>query len=353
MKVLFIDDEPLIRRGLQVILPWKEYGFTEFFEAEDGQEGLEIIERENPELIMLDIQMERMSGLSLAQAVREKEYNGRMIILSGYSDFSYAKEAITYGVTAYLLKPVDPNLLAEAVEKALNELHKERLVSIYSEQPAHMSRNNILINLLQGSMTYTPDMKEIYHISLETPQLRLLSLYLSESGESPARTQCISRLEKSFLCAHPSKDSYVLILKDCNEEASAKQQLRSFFSDHPKDHGIMAVFSPKGESHKSLSILYNENEAVYRNLYYYKKPEDALLYAETLSRTSSEGNLLTLTEQLLQQILLLQEEELSQNCHSLWEYFCHRKPPRDTIGFALVSVEDIEPIARVFTILLS
>ena len=45
MKVLFIDDEPLIRQGLQVILPWKEYGFTEFFEAEDGMEGLEIIER--------------------------------------------------------------------------------------------------------------------------------------------------------------------------------------------------------------------------------------------------------------------------------------------------------------------
>ena len=128
MKVLFIDDEPLIRKGLQAIIPWKDYGFDIFLEAEDGTEGLEIIQKENPDLIMLDIQMEKMSGLSLAKTARENDYNGRIIILSGYSDFSYAKTAISCGVTAYLLKPVDPEALTEAVEKALDELQKEQAV---------------------------------------------------------------------------------------------------------------------------------------------------------------------------------------------------------------------------------
>lgn len=340
MKVLFIDDEPLIRKGLQVIIPWADYGFTEFFEAEDGTEGLQIIEKENPELVMLDIQMEKMSGLSLAKTARENDFNGRIIILSGYSDFSYAKTAISYNVTAYLLKPVDPKMLIEAVEKALDELQKEQLVSIFSEQSTGMSQNNILSGILLGKMTYTREMQSLYHISLDSDYYRLLSLFCSK--DILKSLDDLKELQKKHLTVDMDEGGLVFITTSLSQFQTLKKQLDSIFAKiNITDEPVM-IISSVSKNHGELSRIYAENYNVYQNIYYYKNQNERMIYAENCPQvsegySSSDSNPIALTEEMLEQILLLNDKAVSELTAKLSSLLIQRRPPRDSINFMLLN----------------
>lgn len=343
MKVLFIDDEPLIRKGLQAIIPWKDYGFDIFLEAEDGTEGLEIIQKENPDLIMLDIQMEKMSGLSLAKTARENDYNGRIIILSGYSDFSYAKTAISCGVTAYLLKPVDPEALTEAVEKALDELQKERLVSIYSEQPVPLSQNSILTQILSGTLKYTDTMSDVYHIDLTGDYFKLISLYFGSEGPDLAfQKEVLEPLSKKYLCAVVDHKNQIWIATTPAQE----QYIRKQFSDYiAKDAAISAplmILSSSAHSHKELSGLFEEVQNLHKDHYYYFLRQENYLSQALIDKffqkeDFKDFNLLTFTEDLIKHILLLQKSDLDKSLHKLHSYLSMRKPPRDSLGFMLVN----------------
>ncbi|MBO5176833.1 MAG: response regulator [Lachnospiraceae bacterium] len=325
MKVLFIDDEPLIRKGLQVVIPWAQYGFTEFLEAEDGPEGLKLIEEEHPDLVLLDIHMETMSGLSVAKKAREQDFSGRIVILSGYSDFEYAKSAIDYGVTSYLLKPVDPEQLTEAVLKSIDELNKERLVSIYADQPASMAKSAIITGLLTGTMAYTAEMETIYHLGFSSGYFRVV-LLLSEDAEK-------SKLfpVKNYLSAAISGNCRAYIVTGPAQEQALKKQLTEY------ENELIAVFSSKAESHTELHSLYQAAESVVKNMYYYKNNKSNLLYAETVLPVSSaeDFNLITFTETLLSRVLLLEPEQTEQDLAALTSWFLQRRPPRDSIGFIL------------------
>ena len=343
MKVLFIDDEPLIRKGLQAIIPWADYGFDTFFEAEDGTEGLELIQKENPDLIMLDIQMEKMSGLSLAKIARENDYNGRIIILSGYSDFAYAKSAISYGVTAYLLKPVDPEALTEAVEKALDELQKERLVSIYSEQPVTLSQNSILTQILTGTLKYTDTMSDVYHIDLSGDYFRLISLHFGTEGPDIAlQKNVLEPLAKKYICAVIDHKNQIWIATTAAQEQYIRKQISDFLSKESGANSPLTILSSTAHSNKELSGLYGEVQNLYKdNYYYFLRQENHLSHALIDKYFQKEDlqnfNLLTFTEDLIKHILLLQEEELDRSLHKLHSYLSLRKPPRDNLGFMLVN----------------
>lgn len=346
MKVLFIDDEPLIRKGLQVIIPWSKYGFTEFFEAEDGIEGLEIILSQNPELVLLDIHLENMSGLSLAKKARENDFDGRIIILSGYSDFEYAKSAIDYGVTSYLLKPVDPELLTEAVLKSIDELQKERLLSIYNNQPVHLVKNKILSNILLGDISYSSDIENLYNLKLTSNYYRLAFLHLEEdsrenSGKNNEQKELLANLKRKYITVMISNALMVLILTSPVQEQALCRQLKSYWEAHHHDSSMIAVISSKTTSHDQLSSLYKETQAIYQDIYYYKRRNSNLLFTDSLSQLSgcdmSGFNLINLTEKLIDQILLMQNTEVEKSIQALLDYFILHKPPRDSIGFILLN----------------
>lgn len=88
--LLIADDEKNIRDGLKCILDWEALGFTVCGEASNGEEALSGILKSNPSLVLLDIRMPKLTGIDIIRIAREQGYDGRFIILSGYSDFSYA-----------------------------------------------------------------------------------------------------------------------------------------------------------------------------------------------------------------------------------------------------------------------
>ncbi len=103
--LLIADDEKNIREGLKCILDWKALEGVLCGEAANGEEALSGILKNNPSLVLLDIRMPKLTGIDIIRIAREQGYNGRFIILSGYSDFAYAQAAIRYGVEYYLTKP--------------------------------------------------------------------------------------------------------------------------------------------------------------------------------------------------------------------------------------------------------
>lgn len=115
MNVLIADDEQIVLNGLKQIIDWEALGFTICAEATNGEEALTAIETFNPDLVLLDIRMPKMSGIEVVQAVSNTSFQGKFIILSGVSDFKLAQTAMRYGVDYYLTKPIDEEELEQAV----------------------------------------------------------------------------------------------------------------------------------------------------------------------------------------------------------------------------------------------
>lgn len=144
-SILLIDDEKSIRDYLPRAIPFEHYGFSVTGTAVNGQEALQMLPEVCPDLILLDIRMPKMDGLQFLKALRQSQYaNTLVIMLSGYNDFSYAQEAMKYGVKAYLVKPVDEDEIIPLLIKMQEELDKFRNEKILGDIRSKMKQLNKL-----------------------------------------------------------------------------------------------------------------------------------------------------------------------------------------------------------------
>lgn len=122
-SILLVDDEKAIREYLPKAIPFEEYGFKVMDTAMNGQEALDKLPVVKPDLILLDVQMPIMDGLQFLNQLRQGEFSETVVVmLSSYSDFSYAKEAMKYGVKAYLNKPIDEDEIIPLLKEVHNKL---------------------------------------------------------------------------------------------------------------------------------------------------------------------------------------------------------------------------------------
>lgn len=126
MKVLIVDDEEHVREGVELAIDWPSYQMIEILQAEDGVEALEIVRREAPELIVCDMSMPRMDGPTFLEKLRAEGWDSKVIVLSGYQEFRYAKATLLAQGVDYLLKPFKIDDLNKAVSKAVGEILKSR-----------------------------------------------------------------------------------------------------------------------------------------------------------------------------------------------------------------------------------
>ncbi len=149
METLYIaDDEKIIRDGLKYILDWEKLGLTICGEAGNGDDALQGIMSLNPTVTMMDIKMPGLSGLEVIRRARESGYTGRFIILSGYSDFAYAKEAMKYDVNFYLTKPIEESELTKAVTEILSSVREERSIKSRNEILRKKSKREIIKDIV-------------------------------------------------------------------------------------------------------------------------------------------------------------------------------------------------------------
>lgn len=117
LKVLVIDDESMVRRGIVLGVDWASMDCVVVGEATNGEEGIEAVERYNPNLIITDIRMPRMDGIEMMFELRRRGCRAHVILLTAHDDFSYARSALQFGAADYLLKPFRDQELIAAIDR--------------------------------------------------------------------------------------------------------------------------------------------------------------------------------------------------------------------------------------------
>lgn len=126
IHMLIVDDEPVICEGLRHTIDWEQLGVRAVGVAYDGMEALRRIEELDVQIVLTDIRMDGMDGLRLAECLKERFPDVRVVMISGYEDFEYARQAIRLGVSDYLLKPVEIDELTEVVKNIVGDIHGQR-----------------------------------------------------------------------------------------------------------------------------------------------------------------------------------------------------------------------------------
>lgn len=165
--ILIVDDEKIERNGMKFLLKREAEEF-QILEASNGREALGILEKQKADILLTDIKMPYMSGLELARQVSEKHPAMKMIMFSGYSDFSYAQSAIRYGVSDYILKPVDPGEFSRTIQKAVGEINGQRKEQmIQTRQQDYLQRfflqNYLYTGKIEGEGQWNTEEWEPYH----------------------------------------------------------------------------------------------------------------------------------------------------------------------------------------------
>ncbi|UUZ85095.1 response regulator [Paenibacillus sp. P26] len=145
-NLMVVEDETIVRIGLRYMLKWESFGVHWKAEASNGEEALRIMDKEEIHIVMTDIRMPGMDGLELARQIKQREPAVELLFLSGYDNFSYAKEALRLGAADYLHKPtMDEEEVAGTLRKVVTRLEETQAVK---QSPAEEDRSEYLLSLL-------------------------------------------------------------------------------------------------------------------------------------------------------------------------------------------------------------
>ena len=168
LKVFMVEDESVIRDGLRDRIPWEQYGYQFVGEAADGEMALPLIRKLKPDVLITDIKMPFMDGLSLSKIISAEFPKMKIIIISGYDDFEYARQAIEVGVEQYLLKPITKTTLRKVLLELKEKIEQDMEQGDYQKQFRYemheyeqFSRRYFFEKVLEGDMA----VKDIYEES--------------------------------------------------------------------------------------------------------------------------------------------------------------------------------------------
>lgn len=177
IKVLIVDDEPVIRQGLRILIDWRDLGFEIADEAANGKEAINLLETNHYDLVISDIKMPCLNGLELINYVKiNRLSNAKFILLSGYYDFEYAKQAIRYNVQDYILKPIQSKELIRVLLEYKLEHKKREKELLCQQQMERMVFDKHLLSLIwdkyeESTISYVKQYlattKELRYISID------------------------------------------------------------------------------------------------------------------------------------------------------------------------------------------
>lgn len=187
IKLLIVDDEKTIRETIAKLIDWEKLGITLIGSAENGLDALNMILDESPEIVMTDIRMPGLSGLDLIRQIHSLNQDTRFIILSGYEEFEYAKEAMKYGIRHYLLKPCNEDQIVDAILSVKSDICQD-LPSDVDGTTAYSLNEGIIFNIISKAFTKKcHNFREIYadyssYIDLSNVPYTLHYIYYLEQG---------------------------------------------------------------------------------------------------------------------------------------------------------------------------
>jgi len=174
-KLMIVEDEPLIRAGLLQYFPWEELGVGPVLEAENGKEGVRLALLEQPDMIITDIRMPELDGLSMIEKLRPKLPDTLFIILTGYNEFHYAQRALKLGnVKNYLLKPLEYEESMATLRDCLDQLRRKaseastlRELEGAAHEHAKLQYDTVVQHLLEGADLETTEFQPLLELEAQ------------------------------------------------------------------------------------------------------------------------------------------------------------------------------------------
>ena len=246
-RVIIVDDEPVIRRGLRETIEWDALGLEVAGEAADGAEALKLIREIRPEILITDIRMPEMDGLELIREVRKLDLNIKITILSGYSDYDYLKAAIRLGVDNYLLKPIDNDELVSNLKNAVDEIEKEAVISLQIRQGTVLLRSNTLRRLVTGNISpeELKEKAEFLHIPLDAGQYLCAVCSVSRQNQTESRDRfyreiVAEKTERRMAFMDGDGNLALLMIPDAAETEGngVRQELGALAEKAMKEYGL-------------------------------------------------------------------------------------------------------------------
>lgn len=171
IRTLIADDDAIILRGMKKFIDWEQYGFEIVATAADGRALLELCREQEIDVVITDIEMPKMNGLEMMRALRENNKEIKIVVISGFDKFEYAKEAIQHGVSYYLLKPINPVELVGVLNRLREEFSGTQVFRA-QEQPKQMNIEQI-VRLVKEKIDHNEDkdisleyIQEHYYVNL-------------------------------------------------------------------------------------------------------------------------------------------------------------------------------------------
>lgn len=192
IKIMIVDDEPIVRKCLRETIDWQSYGCEISGEAANGRDALRLYEKTRADIIITDIIMSKTTGVEMIEKLREMKSDVKIIIITGYENFDYAKKAIENSVSAYILKPAKNELIIDAVLKIKNELALQKQVQKVMDEHLSRKQNEFLTALLSAESLTREQCRELSHsygITLTTDVYSLAAVQIDkESGKKGSVT---------------------------------------------------------------------------------------------------------------------------------------------------------------------
>ncbi|TAH72905.1 MAG: response regulator transcription factor [Anaerolineaceae bacterium] len=233
-QLMIIDDEPIVRAGIKNLLPWSNYNFEVCAEGVDGKDGLKKVLEYSPDLVLVDVKMPGMNGIELIREAKKQGFEGKFIILTGYSDFEFAKSAVSLGVRAYLLKPIDEEELCENVEEVLAELEAKKNLDDYYSLSELKARQVVLRRLLQPFEDKESIRREIKLYGMDFKYNNFCVAILSQKTEDSGQEITVNSEKKELIQKGIANvdsivvdNNLVLICKDINYINVREQLLKN------------------------------------------------------------------------------------------------------------------------------
>ncbi|WP_208585579.1 response regulator transcription factor [Gracilibacillus suaedae] len=268
LKMLIVDDEPLICQGLSNTVPWEEAGIDVVGAAHNGKKALEIMEKEKVDIVITDVYMPEMDGLHLSKAIVDCFPEVNIIMISGYEEFEYARQALRIGVQDYLLKPVDIDELMALVKQV-----KQQLKDIRKEE--QVKQETLLTNYLTQQLFQLPD---TYHLTEKIQDqvfpfrlmlLETINYYKKKQSllSSKHVKHVMDKWEVSFISIETHENQLFLFLYD--EEEISDQTINNLTSSimETLDNEVFMAISSGCYDLYQVSNLYQE---LNKRLSYYR-----------------------------------------------------------------------------------
>lgn len=268
IKVFLVEDEMVIRRGIKNSIDWEKEGYIFCGEASDGELAYPMIIKEKPDILITDIRMPFMDGLELCKLVKKELPNIKILILSGYDEFDYAKEAIRLGVTEYLLKPISSGKLLEALNGVSESIRREKedkdLVRKYMEEMRENTeheKQKFFEQMIAGNLSMADALETVkkYEMNLSAGMYNLLLFRFTlgkenrKSGEllgeaEYAIEKLTERLEYVFEFQRGVEGWAFLLMADNEEQMSERvKELSKDLEEIMKNYSTIAYFGGIGQ----------------------------------------------------------------------------------------------------------